>query len=143
MRSRAVPSDALSIGGLVGTVPDFAKFLQAQLAAGGEILSLDSNRRMQTQAAHGKAGIESKVGVGLGWKIGRVNGRLFLNHEGGGAGYTSELRLYPDAGLGVALAMNVMRMPATMRAAHRICEVVVAAGVNAPRGSRAPESSIG
>lgn len=132
-----------AIGGLVGTVPDFAKFLQAQLAAGGEILSLDSNRRMQTQAAHGKAGIESKVGVGLGWKIGRVNGRLFLNHEGGGAGYTSELRLYPDAGLGVALAMNVMRMPATMRAAHRICEVVVAAGVNAPRGSRAPESSNG
>lgn len=50
--------------------------------------------------------------------------------HGGGAGFTSELRLCPDAGLGIALAMNTMRMPATMSAAHRICEVALEAGVD-------------
>jgi hypothetical protein len=82
-------------------------------------------RRMQSMVAEGAAGIESRVGVGLGWKIGRVANPTFLNHEGGGAGSTSELRLYPEANVGVALAMNGMRMPATMRLAHRICEAVL------------------
>jgi hypothetical protein len=79
---------------------------------------------MQTMVARGAAGIESREGMAIGWKVGRVDGRTFLNHEGGGAGFTTELRLYPDAGIGVALAMNGMRMPATMRTAHVICEAV-------------------
>ena len=69
-------------------------------------------------------GIESRVGVGLGWKVGRVGDRDFVNHEGAGAGFTSELRLYPSEGVGIALAMNVMRMPATMRLSHVLCEMV-------------------
>lgn len=116
-----------AIGGLVGTVPDFALFLRAQLAGGGPVLRPESVRRMQSLVAKGAAGIESRFGVGLGWKHGRVDGRAFLNHEGGGAGFTSELRIYPDAGIGVALAMNGMRMPRTMRVAHRICEAVYGA----------------
>lgn len=114
-----------SIGGLVGSMPDFAKFLRAQLA-GSTILGSAATRRMQAQVARGAAGIESRVGVALGWKIGRVDDRLFLNHEGGGAGFTSELRLYPDLGLGVAVGMNAMRSPSTMRLAHQLCEMVVA-----------------
>jgi D-alanyl-D-alanine carboxypeptidase len=113
-----------SIGGLVGSMPDFARFLQAQLAGGGPVLGQEATRRMQTQVATGVAGIASRAGVALGWKIGRTKGRAFLNHEGGGAGFTSELRLYPDAGLGIALGMNAMRMPATMRLADRICETI-------------------
>jgi hypothetical protein len=35
------------------------------------------------------------------------------------------LRLYPDEGVGVAIAMNAMRMPRTMRLAHRIAEAVL------------------
>lgn len=116
-----------AIGGLVGSMPELAKFLSGQLAGGGEILGEASTRRMQTLVAEGAAGIESRVGVGLGWKIGRTAERAFINHEGGGAGFTSELRIYPDVGLGVALGMNMMRMPHTMRAAHAICEAVLAA----------------
>jgi D-alanyl-D-alanine carboxypeptidase len=114
-----------SIGGLVGSMADFATFLRAQLV-GHEILAPEAVRRMQTQVATGAAGIESRVGVGLGWKIGSAGGRRFLNHEGGGAGFTSELRLYPELGLGVALGMNAMRAPSTMRLAHQLCEMVVA-----------------
>jgi hypothetical protein len=67
------------------------------------------------------------VGVGLGWKFGRVGDRTFLNHEGGGAGFTAELRIYPEQKLGIALGMNGMRQPRTMKVAHRICEAFFAA----------------
>jgi CubicO group peptidase (beta-lactamase class C family) len=123
-----------AIGGLVGAMPDFGRFLTAQLAGGGPILGRDTTARMQTQVASGAAGIESRVGTALGWKIGALGSVRFLNHEGGGAGFTSELRLYPDAGLGVALGMNAMRMPRTMKMAHRICEaaraIVASAGTD-------------
>lgn len=115
-----------SIGGLAGTMPDFARFLQDQLSGGGAVLGAEATRRMQTQVAAGAAGIESRVGVALGWKVGRAGRRMFLNHEGGGAGFTSELRIYPETGIGIALGMNTMRMPRTMRVAHRICEEIVA-----------------
>jgi CubicO group peptidase (beta-lactamase class C family) len=74
-----------------------------------------------------------RVGIGLGWKFGRVADRVFLNHEGGGAGFTSELRLYPASQPGIALAMNAMRMPQTMRVAHRVCEAVFARRVELAR----------
>lgn len=117
--------NSAAIGGLIGSVVDFARFLRAHLAEGSAILGAGATRKMQTMIATGAAGVESRLGVGLGWKIGRVGDRLFLNHEGGGPGFTSELRLYPESGLGIALAMNVMRVPATMRLAHRICEDVL------------------
>lgn len=115
-----------AIGGLVGSVEDFAWFLRSQLRDDGTLLRQETVREMQTMVAAGAAGIESREGVGLGWKFGRSGDRLFLNHEGAGAGFTSELRLYPEVGVGIALAMNLMRMPGTMRLAHRICEAVVA-----------------
>ena len=115
-----------AIGGLVGSVTDWAKFVQAHLSDGGPLLSPTSARMMQTQVAEGSAGIASRVGVGLGWKIGAVGDRRFLNHEGGGAGFTSELRIYPDHGVGVVIAMNAMRMPKTMRIAHTISETLFA-----------------
>jgi CubicO group peptidase (beta-lactamase class C family) len=113
-----------AIGGLVGTVPDFARFVQAQLGGGGGVLSPESTRLMQTPVVRGAAGIMSREAVALGWKIGRLDDTFFLNHEGGGAGFTSELRLYPEQGFGIALAMNTMRMPRTMRVAHTLCELV-------------------
>ncbi|MHB1222491.1 MAG: serine hydrolase domain-containing protein [Gemmatimonadaceae bacterium] len=116
-----------AIGGLVGSVPAFARLLRAQLDGGGGVLREESSRRMQTMVAAGTAGIESRVGVCLGWKVGRVGDRDFLNHEGAGAGFTSELRLYLSEGVGIALAMNVMRMPGTMRLSHVLCEMVRAA----------------
>jgi CubicO group peptidase (beta-lactamase class C family) len=154
-------------GGLIGDVPAFARFLVAQLGGGPGILGADATARMQSLVAQGAAGIESRVGVGLGWKHGRSPSGRFLNHEGGGAGFTSELRLVPDRGVGIALAMtstafalpalaergeadsehgreafsvllfqdlsvipvlalNAMRMPTTMRAAHGVCEALLA-----------------
>lgn len=113
-----------AIGGLVGTVIELAKFLTMHLVGGAGVLSRASLTAMQALVAPGAAGIESRLGVGLGWKHGRVGDHAFLAHEGAGAGFTSELRLYPDLQLGVVIAMNAMRQPATMRLAHRIAEAV-------------------
>jgi D-alanyl-D-alanine carboxypeptidase len=113
-----------SIGGLVGSVDSFVPFLRSQLNGGAPLLSGETTRLMQTLAAKGKAGIESKEGVGLGWKIGVSGGRPFLNHEGCGAGFTSELRLYPDEAFGVVLLMNLSSISRTMRVAHEMCELI-------------------
>ncbi len=113
-----------AIGGLVGSVFSFAPFVQSQLSDGSPLLSPETMQRMQALVATGRAGIESRVGVGLGWKIGLVGDCRFLNHEGGGAGFTSELRLYPDEGLGMVVLMNRSSMSGTMRVAHKICETI-------------------
>jgi D-alanyl-D-alanine carboxypeptidase len=111
-----------SIGGLVGSVDSFAPFLQSQLNRGTPLLSAAMTERMQSLRVRGRAGIASKLGVGLGWKIGQVGETRFVNHEGSGAGFTTELRLYPDEGLGMVVLMNLSSFGKTMRLAHRICE---------------------
>jgi CubicO group peptidase (beta-lactamase class C family) len=116
--------DTAAVGGLVGPVTAFIPFVHAQLNGGAGILSVTSTRLMQTMAAHGRAGIESKIGVGLGWKIGRVGDRTFLNHEGGGAGFNSETRIYPEHGFGMVIAMNRWIPPASSSLAHRVCEAI-------------------
>jgi CubicO group peptidase (beta-lactamase class C family) len=113
--------DTAAIGGLVGSAVEFAPFLIAHLNEGRGILSANSTRQMQTMVAHGQAGFEAKVGMGLGWKIGQAEGRTFLNHEGGGAGFTSETRLYPQDQIGLVMLMNVMGAKVS-RLAHRVCE---------------------
>ena len=112
-----------SIGGLVGSAVEFAPFLIAHLNGGQGILNANSVQQMQTIVARGQAGFEAKVGVGLGWKIGQVNGRAFLNHEGGGAGFTSETRLYPQDQIGIIMLMNAMGVKVS-KLAHRSCEMI-------------------
>jgi CubicO group peptidase (beta-lactamase class C family) len=117
--------DTASIGGLVGSVIGFAPFVIAHLNDGKGILTKDSSQLMQRMVAQGQAGIASKVGVGLGWKIGQDREEAFINHEGGGAGFTSETRIYPDRGIGLVIAMNRMSMPQANMVAHRICEKIM------------------
>jgi CubicO group peptidase (beta-lactamase class C family) len=119
--------DTAAIGGLVGSVTGFAPFVMAHLNEGAGILTRESTRLMQTMVARGQAGIASKVGVGLGWKFGRAGEHAFINHEGQGAGFTSETRIYPARSMGIMMAMNSGGTPRTSRVAHRICERIVAA----------------
>ncbi len=116
--------DTAAIGGLVGPVTGFLPFVLAQLNGGRGILSQASTALMQTLQARGRAGIEARFGVGLGWKIGETAGRRFLNHEGGGAGFTSETRIYPREGLGMVIAMNRLVGTKSCSLAHRICEAL-------------------
>jgi hypothetical protein len=48
-----------------------------------------------------------KAAFALGWFIQERDGRRFYSHRGGGLGYVSEVRLYPEAGLGSVLLVNM------------------------------------
>jgi CubicO group peptidase (beta-lactamase class C family) len=45
-------------------------------------------------------------GRGLGWAIGESNGERYLEHGGGGPGFATTIRLYPDSGIGIAILAN-------------------------------------
>lgn len=115
--------DSIPVGGLVGSVVQFAPFLRAHLNKGEAILSEESTLKMRELTAKGQAGFDSKVGMGLGWKIGEINGRRFFNHEGSGAGFTTETRIYPDQKIGIILMTNGYGI-SVHRALHKICEAI-------------------
>ncbi len=117
--------DTAAIGGLCGRAEDFVPLLRANLEpASHPVLSAPTVERMQERWARGAIGICSREGAGCGWKIGDQEGRRFLNHEGGGAGFTSELRIYPDEGVGIVLLMNRLSRAASV-AAHRFAGTVI------------------
>jgi CubicO group peptidase (beta-lactamase class C family) len=111
--------DSAAIGGLVGSPLDFAPFLIANLNNGRGLVQAKTCQQMQSLQARGQAGYEARMGMGLGWKIGTD----FINHEGSGAGYATETRLYPSKNLGILLMMNLSSAKAH-KAAHRICESI-------------------
>jgi len=110
------------IGGLVGAAEDFLPLLREMLSEDDGVLQAASKREMLSLHSRGAAGIESRVGVGLGWKCGRVTDVEFWNHEGGGPGFCSELRLYPEADLGVVILLNHSQSAGLSRVCHRISE---------------------
>jgi CubicO group peptidase (beta-lactamase class C family) len=117
--------DSIPVGGLVGAVEQFAPFLVAHLNNGKGILREESALQMREVVVKGQAGFDAKVGMGLGWKIGESRGSLFFNHEGSGAGFTTETRLYPDKKLGILLMTNGYGLP-VHRALFKNCEAILA-----------------
>lgn len=98
--------DGAAYGGLVGPASDAARFLRAHLRDGEldgtRILSTEATKAMRVIVAHSH-GIE----VGMGWfRRGKVRSTNFVEHLGGGAGFWTCLRVYPDAGLGAVVMGN-------------------------------------
>ena len=46
------------------------------------------------------------TGMSLGWFVGKVNDRKYICHAGGGAGYYTEIRIYPEIGKGSIVMFN-------------------------------------
>jgi CubicO group peptidase (beta-lactamase class C family) len=98
--------DGAAYGGLVGPPCDAARFLQAHVRDGeldgARILSIDAARTMRTMVAHGRT-----IDVGMGWfRRGRVRSADFMEHLGGGAGYWTCMRIYPEVGVGAVVMGN-------------------------------------
>jgi CubicO group peptidase (beta-lactamase class C family) len=121
--------DTAAIGGLMGCARDFAPMISEFLSGNNGVLKAESRQAMLTQTSKGAAGIVSKIGVGLGWKLGEVSGVRFWNHEGGGPGFCSELRLYPDHGVGFVIMMNLSHTRRLSGLCHDICELLRAQGM--------------
>ncbi len=98
--------DGAAYGGLVGPASDAARFLQAHLHDGvlgdRRVISAESARAMRTMATTGP-----KLQVGMGWfRRGRHPDTSYVEHLGGGAGFWTCMRLYPDRKVGVVIMGN-------------------------------------
>jgi CubicO group peptidase (beta-lactamase class C family) len=116
--------NTVAIGGLIGSALDFAPMVAEFLSADNGVLQAETRAQMLQQISSGAAGIASKVGVGIGWKLGDVDGVRFWNHEGGGPGFCTEMRIYPDEGVGFVIMMNYSHSRRLSWLCHDICELL-------------------
>ena len=83
--------NADAYGGLIGNAHGLARYAQALLARDDFLSPTSRALLFTTQPGPGPA-------RSLGWFMGRLDGEPWSAHPGGGAGYYSELRVYPRLG---------------------------------------------
>jgi len=100
--------DGPAYGGLVGPVKDAARFLQMHLRDG----ELEGTRILTAESAVAMRQIRTpgrRFDLGLGWfrpvKQRRTT-PAFVQHRGDGGAFATDMRIYPDAGLGVVMMGN-------------------------------------
>jgi CubicO group peptidase (beta-lactamase class C family) len=108
--------DGAPYGGLLGPVAELGNFLKAYLSDGtfqgrrllepssiAEMLTPQRNNQGEELATSGR---ERSQRIGLGWHLAGNEETRSCYHLGGGAGYRSELRLYPRLGYGIGIMGN-------------------------------------
>jgi CubicO group peptidase (beta-lactamase class C family) len=90
-------------GGLIGTADGFARYVQALMDTSQVLLSPSSMASLFTENILDDG---SASGMSLSWFLGRVEGRAYFDHAGGGGGYYAELRIYPQLRRGSVLLCN-------------------------------------
>jgi CubicO group peptidase (beta-lactamase class C family)/D-alanyl-D-alanine dipeptidase len=110
-REFAAPTFPLGMapaGSMYSTVNDLGRFLSALCAqgrgAGGPVLRPESVEAMW-QPQFAKEG--DKTGFGLGFLVGRLDGRRAVGHGGAIYGFATQLLLLPEEKLGVVVVANV------------------------------------
>jgi CubicO group peptidase (beta-lactamase class C family) len=95
--------NGVAYGGMVGTADGFVRYVQALIAPKSGLLSEESRRLLFTENIldDGKAS-----GMTLSWFKGSLNGHTYYAHAGGGGGYYTELRVYPELARGSVIVFN-------------------------------------
>ena len=96
-RNHHVNGDAY--GGLIANAHGLARYLQALLARDGFLSRISRALLFTTQTGPGPA-------RSLGWFAGRLDDEPWYAHPGGGAGYYSEVRVYPRLGRASVVMFN-------------------------------------
>jgi len=99
--------DGAPYGGLGGTAADLLQLGRAMIASGSvgkQSVIETSLARLAISPVHSKNGLPFPIG--LGWHLGETHGEPFANHLGGGAGFRSELRIYPRINQAIAVVAN-------------------------------------
>jgi D-alanyl-D-alanine carboxypeptidase len=94
-------------GGLIGTARGWGIFLQDQLMGESKILS-ESVRNLYYETQ--KSDTAGKLGMTLGWHIGTLSDISYLSKPGGGPGYSSNLRIYPQKSIATVWLRNRMEI---------------------------------
>ncbi len=92
-----------AFGGLIGSSCSFGKFLQDQLKE-RSVLYNNETRNLFISQQKNNAG--ELIDMTLGWHIGELEGEKYFFKEGGGAGYHSEMRIYPVKGIASVIIVN-------------------------------------
>jgi CubicO group peptidase (beta-lactamase class C family) len=108
--------DGAPYGGLLGPVADLGNFMKAYLSGGAfngrhlletssiaEMLMPQRNNRGEELSTEGH---EMPQRIGLGWHLDGSEETRSCYHLGGGAGYRSEVRIYPHLGYGIGVMGN-------------------------------------
>jgi len=88
--------------GLIGSAPDVAKFMMMYINQG----TLDGEPILSPESIAALTDTAPIDGRGLGWAVHKSNGERYLEHMGGGAGFATTMRIYPEVGLGIAILAN-------------------------------------
>lgn len=88
--------------GLIGSAPDAAKLMMAYLNRG----TLNGQLILSPESIATLTNTPPINGRGLGWAVGESDGELYLEHGGGGPGFATTMRLYPESGLGIVILAN-------------------------------------
>lgn len=94
--------DATPSTGLVGPAPDVARLMSAYLNHG----VIDGTTILSPQSVSELTATAALDGRGLGWSVGEWNGKGYLEHAGGGPGFATEMMLFPESNLGIAILAN-------------------------------------
>jgi serine beta-lactamase-like protein LACTB len=94
-------------GGFLSTAEDLVRFGSALLRP--RFLKQESLKQLFTSQKT-KAGEET--GYGIGWGVGKTSdGKIFYAHSGGAVGGTSQLIVYPESGVVIAMINNLSDAP--------------------------------
>jgi len=92
-----------SFGGAIGTARAFSRILQNFLSEKPKLLEIETRQFLYAQQ---KNSDDEDIEMTLGWHIGELNGDFYYYKEGGGAGFHSEMRIYPKKGIASVLMTN-------------------------------------
>jgi CubicO group peptidase (beta-lactamase class C family) len=89
-------------GGIITSAESYAAVFRDLLRPDSRLLGAEARQLLFREQVR-----TDKAAFALGWFIQEADGRRFYSHRGGGLGYVSEVRLYPEAGLGSVLLVNM------------------------------------
>ena len=95
--------DGPAFGGIVASAKSVGSFLQDQLKEHSVLFS-DETKTLFYEQQKNSSG--NPIPMTLGWHIGSVDGSRFYYKEGGGAGFHSEMRLYPSSKIATVFIAN-------------------------------------
>ena len=81
----------------------FPKFCKICYRNNPNLLEIKSKQLLYSQQ---KTNAGKNIDMTLGWHIDKLNGVAYYYKEGGGAGFHSEMRIYPDNGLASVIMTN-------------------------------------
>lgn len=92
-----------SFGGAIGTAAAFSKILQDLLADKPTLLNAETLKLLYEPQRNNTG---KSINMTLGWHINTLAEATYYFKEGGGAGFHSEMRIYPERGLASVIMTN-------------------------------------